>query len=65
LNGLKEVFKECKKLDINFHLLLGSPGTEIPNFVKTYGVGGVVCDFSPLRVPLEWVNEVKGKVRIL
>lgn len=65
LNGLKEVSKECNKLDIDFHLLLGSPGTEVPKFVKEKGIGGVVCDLSPLKVPVAWVDEVKKNVSIL
>ncbi|XP_037914398.1 deoxyribodipyrimidine photo-lyase [Hermetia illucens] len=63
LKGLQEVCQECKDLDINFHLLLGSGGEKIPEFVKEMEVGAVVCDFSPLRVPLKWLDDVKNNLQ--
>ncbi|XP_062614497.1 deoxyribodipyrimidine photo-lyase-like [Saccostrea cucullata] len=58
LKGLEEVEKECKDLDISFHLLLGHAKDVLPPFVKENKIGGVVTDFSPLRVPAEWVSDV-------
>ncbi|XP_055837297.1 deoxyribodipyrimidine photo-lyase [Episyrphus balteatus] len=62
LSGLEEVEKECRNLNINFHLLLGEAPKEIPKLVKQYNIGAVVCDFSPLRLPVKWVNEVKDSL---
>ncbi|XP_068557702.1 CPD photolyase [Cebidichthys violaceus] len=59
LKGLEEVAKECKALDIQFHLLRGSAGDTLPGFVSDRGLGAVVTDFSPLREPLQWLEDVK------
>ncbi|XP_030631243.1 CPD photolyase [Chanos chanos] len=59
LKGLQEVAKECSVLDIQFHLLRGEPGDILPGFVKDQNFGAVVTDFNPLRVPLQWVENVK------
>ncbi|XP_057713433.1 CPD photolyase isoform X2 [Corythoichthys intestinalis] len=59
LKGLEEVEKECKALDIQFHLLNGAAGQALPAFVSERGFGAVVTDFSPLREPLKWLDEVK------
>lgn len=58
LKGLEEVAKECESLNINFHMLTGLAKDTIPKFVKTHDIGAVVCDFSPLRVPMKWVEDV-------
>ncbi|XP_037313207.2 CPD photolyase [Pungitius pungitius] len=60
LKGLEEVAKECKALDIQFHLLHGSPGDVLADFVAEHSLGAVVTDFSPLREPLRWLEEVKA-----
>lgn len=57
LEGLREVEAELTHLNISFHLLFGPGGTTIPEFVKEHRIGGVVCDFSPLRVPLKWRDD--------
>lgn len=59
LKGLEEVKTECDQLKINFHLLPGDGGSEIPKFVTAHNIGAVVCDFSPLRLPLKWVEDVR------
>ena len=56
------ILQECSKLDIEFHLLIGEARINIPSFVKDHGIGAVVTDFSPLRVPSKWVNDVKTKL---
>lgn len=58
LTGLKEVEQECVALNVNFHLICGDASKEVPAFVKRLKLGAVVCDFSPLRVPLAWVDGV-------
>ncbi|XP_073704846.1 CPD photolyase isoform X2 [Garra rufa] len=59
LKGLREVAKECKSLDIQFHLLSGEPAQNLPSFVKNWKFGAVVTDFNPLRIPLQWIETVK------
>jgi len=59
LRGLEEVAKDCVSLDIQFHLLQGSPGEVLPGLVADFNLGAVVCDFSPLRTPLQWLEDVK------
>ena len=49
-------------MDIAFHLLRGLAKDNIPKFAKDHGIGGVVTDFSPLRVPLSWVEDVKKEL---
>lgn len=58
--GLREVEEECKKLHIQFHLLRGDSKVCVPDLVKSLNLDGVVADFSPLRVPLSWVEHVKN-----
>ncbi|KAG8445046.1 hypothetical protein GDO86_009983 [Hymenochirus boettgeri] len=62
LKGLQEVAEECQKLNIPFHLLIGYAKDVLPNFVKEHGIGGVVTDFSPLLIPLQWVEEVSKRL---
>lgn len=62
LKGLEEVSLECKTLGIEFHLLHGLPGDVLPGFVSDRGLGAVVTDFSPLREPLKWLDDVKKKL---
>uniref|UniRef100_A0A667YP38 Deoxyribodipyrimidine photo-lyase n=1 Tax=Myripristis murdjan TaxID=586833 RepID=A0A667YP38_9TELE len=62
LKGLEEVAKECKTLDIQFHLLHGTAGQVLPGFVSDQGLGAVVTDFSPLREPLQWLEDVKKQL---
>ncbi|XP_044074459.1 CPD photolyase isoform X2 [Siniperca chuatsi] len=62
LKGLEEVAKECKTLDIQFHLLHGSAGEVLPGFVSDRCLGAVVTDFSPLREPLKWLEDVKKRL---
>lgn len=59
LKGLEEVQIDCKKLNINFHLLRGNHSKEIPKFVKDNKIGALVCDFSPLRIHRGWVDSIK------
>lgn len=59
LKGLQEVEKELRSLNISFHLLIGRAKERVPEFVKENDIGIVVCDFSPLRVPMSWVEELK------
>lgn len=62
LKGLKEVEEELSKLDISFHLLEGESGETIAKFVEQNKIGGLVADFSPLRKPRQWVQDVASKI---
>lgn len=64
LKGLREVSNECHNLNIDFHLLQGQAGNEIPKFVTTHKVGAVVTDMSPLNVPKKWVQEVVANLAV-
>ncbi|XP_030898891.1 deoxyribodipyrimidine photo-lyase-like [Melopsittacus undulatus] len=59
LRGLQEVAEECAELNIAFHLLRGYAKDVLPAFVEEHGVGGLVTDFSPLRLPWQWVQDVR------
>lgn len=59
LEGLKEVEEELKELNISFVLLEGQAKDQVPKFVKENKIGGVICDFCPLRVPMSWTKEVQ------
>ncbi|CAH1159645.1 unnamed protein product [Phaedon cochleariae] len=50
LEGLKLIQKECKELNIGFYLL-NSSGKDLAKLIVQNEIGGVVCDFSPLRHP--------------
>ena len=59
LEGLKEVQQELNDLKIPFHILVGEAREQIPNLVDQNNLGAVVCDFSPMRISLSWVEELK------
>ena len=54
--------QECEKLDISFHLLIGTAVDVLPGFIKEKQIGGIVTDFSPLRLPAKWVSDVKETI---
>lgn len=60
--GLKEVKKECEELNITFHLYQGWPYEHLPKIVTDNNIGAVVCDFFPLRLPMEWQDKVKEEL---
>ena len=56
--------KDLAKLRIPFHLLPGLAAQQIPRFVQEKSIGVVVTDFSPLRVPTQWVSDVGRAVPV-
>lgn len=62
LRGLEEVESECQMLNIEFHLLLGEAKDVLPKFIEKHHIGGLVADFSPLRLPRQWVEDVKKAI---
>lgn len=64
LSGLEEVAKELSKLNIAFVILKGDPSENIPNFVNEHGIGELVTDFNPLKLPRSWKEAVARKLEI-
>lgn len=64
LDGLQQVEKELRKVNIPFVLLLGDPTDEIPKFVHIHDVKAVVSDFSPLRYNRRWKNTLSQELKI-
>ncbi|KAL1123379.1 hypothetical protein AAG570_002462 [Ranatra chinensis] len=62
LKGLQEVAEMCETLNISFHLLSGEGKDLVPQLVEKFKIGAVVVDFSPLRVPLMWIEGLKKNV---
>ncbi len=67
LRGLAEVESECRSLNIAFHLLIWPSATSGPagvvlDFLKSHQVGCLVADYSPLRTPRQWLEEVRGAI---
>lgn len=55
-------FQELAELNIAFHMLLGEPDKVLPDFVKSKEIGGVVTDFTPMRTPLKWLEDLAKKL---
>ncbi|CAH1780581.1 unnamed protein product [Owenia fusiformis] len=62
LKGLQQVEKDCKELSISFHLLIGYAKDVLPQFIEENNIGAMVTDFSPLRVPSQWVKDVSEQL---
>ena len=62
LRGLKETEGNLRAKNIPFHLLQGWPEDTLPAFIKSLNPAAVVCDMSPLKVPMQWVTSVAGKL---
>jgi deoxyribodipyrimidine photo-lyase len=64
LKGLEEVEEELAQVDVPFHLCLGLPEVEIPEFVRQHSVGTLVTDFDPLRIKKDWKRATADRVDI-
>ena len=62
LTGLSETERHLRELGIAFHLTKGDPLVEIPKLAAELNTSALVCDMSPLRVPMMWSNGVAGKL---
>uniref|UniRef100_A0A0G4FHS6 Deoxyribodipyrimidine photo-lyase n=1 Tax=Chromera velia CCMP2878 TaxID=1169474 RepID=A0A0G4FHS6_9ALVE len=58
LRGLKEVEETLMEKEIPFFLLRGYAKDVLPEFVDEQGIGCLVTDMSPLRVPASWYASV-------
>ncbi|XP_013133241.1 PREDICTED: deoxyribodipyrimidine photo-lyase-like [Papilio polytes] len=63
IKGLETVAEECKRLNISFHLLKGSEYDVLTQWIVDHKIGAVVCDFSPLRIPKNVLEQVKKKIK--
>ena len=60
LEGLKEVQRELKSLNIEFHVLsCTAPSEVLPGFMEDFRVGCLVTDMNPLRLPRKWLDDVE------
>jgi deoxyribodipyrimidine photo-lyase len=63
IEGLKHVEKNLKENGIPFFLLFGEPEQTVTDFIKLHKVSHLVCDFSPLRVPKKWKDNLIVKFK--
>lgn len=65
LEALKSVEEALKEKNIPFFLFSGAhTEKDIVKFVETNGVGAVVTDFSPLKLPRSWVEYVRKHLSV-
>lgn len=64
LKGLQKVERELECYGIPLVLLLGNPGSTLPEFCSQIKAGAVVTDFDPLRIKQAWQREVGSKLSI-
>jgi deoxyribodipyrimidine photo-lyase len=64
IRGLAEVEQTLKEKNIPFHLLLGLPEAELPDFLRQSRAGCLVTDFDPLRQKRGWKEEVAKRLDI-
>ncbi len=64
IKGLQEVEATLRSLKVPFYVTTGEPAESIPRFVREQGVGEVVADFNPMRVPRSWHETVAAAVDV-
>jgi len=62
LQGLQEVSRRCRELGISFVLGLGPASETVVQMAGTWDVESVVCDFDPLRIKVQWRQEMVSGV---
>ncbi len=62
LDGLVQVERQLKKLQIPFMLLLGDPAQEVIQLTQTMKVAAIVTEFDPLRIKQQWQRQVSKAV---
>ena len=55
--------QELRSLQVSFHLLCGTAKEQIPLFATEHDVSVVVCDMSPLKVPMQWCKDVATELK--
>jgi deoxyribodipyrimidine photo-lyase len=64
IQGLAEVERNLAGKNIPFHLLVGYPEVELPEFLRKYEAGCLVTDFDPLRLKRQWKEAVANRLDI-
>ncbi|MFO0764981.1 MAG: deoxyribodipyrimidine photo-lyase [Patescibacteria group bacterium] len=65
LAALEEISVDCQKKGIGFSLLIGSKTEQdLVLWIKKQKIGGLVTDFSPLRIQRKWLKSVVKAVGI-
>jgi deoxyribodipyrimidine photo-lyase len=64
LDGLQETAKNLITKNIHFHLVLGEPTKEVPDFIDKNNIKTIFTDFTPLRLPRSWRDEISQKISI-
>jgi deoxyribodipyrimidine photo-lyase len=64
LKGLQEIEQNLQKKNIPFFLLSGSPGEELPHFIRENNISVLVKDFDPLKIKSAWAKSVKRAINI-
>jgi deoxyribodipyrimidine photo-lyase len=64
LTGLRETEKILRTHHIPFIILLGAAPDVLPTYLAKHQVGGVVTDFSPLRLPRAWREQIAKNIKI-
>lgn len=62
--GLRETEVRLSELNIDFHVKVGYPSEIVKAFVEEVKPSLIVCDFTPLKAPMSWLNEVKDVVNV-
>ncbi|XP_013176569.1 PREDICTED: deoxyribodipyrimidine photo-lyase-like [Papilio xuthus] len=63
IKGLERVAEECKRLNISFHLLRSNDNNVLTRWIIEHKIGAVVCDFCPLKVAKNCLEEVKKIIK--
>jgi deoxyribodipyrimidine photo-lyase len=63
-DGLTEVEEKLRILDIPFYFLTGDPVDVLPGFIEKNNISGIISDFNPLRLTMEWKTGVSRAIDI-
>jgi deoxyribodipyrimidine photo-lyase len=64
LRGLRETEENLRTKSIGFEILEGVPKIAIPHCLNEISAGGLICDFSPLRINRSWKADVAESISI-
>ncbi len=62
--GLRELERDLKELNIDFVLLTGKPDEELPRYCNKKQAAALVTDFSPLRLSRDWKEKIAKMIDI-
>lgn len=60
--GLKELGKGLKELNIDFLLLTGKPDAALLRYCRKVKAGALITDFSPLRLSRQWKENIAKSI---